>query len=38
MKETRTCKECGKDFIPCHLTSEFCSKSHVQPLGEIRKS
>lgn len=27
MKETRTCKECGKDFIPCHLTSEFCSKS-----------
>lgn len=23
----RICKFCGKEFIPCHKTSEFCSKS-----------
>lgn len=27
MKEKRFCKNCGKEFIPCHKTSEFCSKS-----------
>lgn len=27
MKEKRICKECGKEFEPCHSTSEFCSKS-----------
>ena len=24
---TRICKQCGKEFEPCHPTSEFCSKS-----------
>ena len=24
---TRICKQCGKEFEPCHSTSEFCSKS-----------
>lgn len=27
MKEMKICKECGKEFIPCKKTSEFCSKS-----------
>ena len=27
MKETKLCKQCGKEFTPCHKTSEFCSKS-----------
>jgi hypothetical protein len=27
MKEKRICKFCGKEFIPCHKTSVFCSKS-----------
>ena len=26
MKEKRICKNCGKEFEPCHKTSEFCSK------------
>lgn len=25
--EKHLCKNCGKEFIPCHKTSVFCSKS-----------
>lgn len=27
MKEIKLCKQCGKEFLPCHKTSVFCSKS-----------
>lgn len=37
MKEKRICKECKKEFEPCHSTSEFCSKSCATKYRNLKK-
>ena len=36
-KEEKLCKQCGKKFVPCHPTSEFCSKGCATKYRNLRK-
>lgn len=37
MKEIKLCKQCGKEFLPCHKTSVFCSKSCATSFRNLSK-